>query len=117
MRRLVLAVCLVVLNLAAADYSGTYKGDFATSSGTVENTLVLKMSGNTLTGTLTNQFGELPIQDGSVDDQEMFFYVVVKEEGQDFRMLYRGRIFADEIQFKVEAGERELLLVLKRTPS
>ena len=44
----------------AADYSGTYKGDVDSSSGKVENTLVLKMSGSELTGTLTNQFGVLP---------------------------------------------------------
>src|SRR3954447_4986894 len=98
----------------AADYSGTYKGDVASSSGKVENTLVLEMSGSDLTGTLTNQFGTLPLTDGHVDGQDLFFVVVVKEEADPFRMVYRGHIFVDEIQFKIQAGERQIDLVAKK---
>ena len=104
----------VALTGWAADYSGTYKGDLTLSTGRVENKLVLKMKGNNLTGTLTNQYGELPIQNGSVDGQDLFFVVVVKDEGEDFRMVYRGHIFEDEIQFRVEAGERQIDLVVKK---
>jgi hypothetical protein len=99
-----------------ADYSGTYVGELNTTSGPVANKLVLKMSGTSLKGTLKNQYGELPIKDGSVDGQDFFFYVVVKEEGDDFRMVYRGHIFQDEIQFKIEAGERQIDLVVKKVP-
>jgi hypothetical protein len=98
----------------AADYSGTYKGDVASSSGKVENTLVLKMSGSDLAGTLTNQFGVLPLQNGHVDGQDLFFVVMVKEEGDPFRMVYRGHIYVDEIQFKIQAGERQIDLVAKK---
>lgn len=98
----------------AADYSGTYKGDVASSSGKVENTLVLKMNGSDLTGTLTNQFGVLPLQNGHVDGQDLFFVVMVKEEGDPFRIVYRGHIYVDEIQFKIQAGERQIDLVAKK---
>ena len=64
------------------------------SSGKIANTLVLKMSGSELTGTLTNQFGVLPLQNGHVDGQDLFFVVIVKEEGDPFRMVYRGHIFS-----------------------
>jgi hypothetical protein len=107
-----LLLCLVAF--AAADYSGTYKGDVASSSGKIENKLVLKMSGSDLTGTLTNQFGVLPLQNGHVDGQDLFFVVIVKEEGDPFRMVYRGHIYVDEIQFKIEAGERQIDLVAKK---
>jgi hypothetical protein len=108
--------CLLLWAIAAfaADYSGTYKGDVASSSGKVENTLVLKMSGADLTGTLTNQFGVLPLQNGHVDGQDLFFVVMVKEEGDPFRMVYRGHIYVDEIQFKIQAGERQIDLVAKK---
>jgi hypothetical protein len=98
----------------AADYSGTYKGDVQSSSGKIENKLVLKTSGNEITGTLTNQFGVLPLIEGHLDGQDLFFVVVVKEEGDPFRMVYRGHIFGDEIQFKIEAGERQIDLVAKK---
>ena len=112
--RYVAAVLLTALAALAADYSGTYKGDVQSSSGRVENTLVLKMDGNKLTGTLSNQFGVLPLQNGHVDGQDLFFVVIVKEEGDPFRMVYRGHIFSDEIQFKIEAGERQIDLVAKK---
>ena len=99
----------------AADYSGTYKGDVASSSGKVENKLVLKTTGSEITGTLTNQFGVLPLTEGHLDGQDLFFVVIVKDEGDPFRMVYRGHIFGDEIQFKIEAGERQIDLVAKKT--
>jgi len=112
--KLLLAGLMFSSTILAADYSGTYTGDYQGSSGKVENTLVLKMKGSTLTGTLKNQYGVLPIQKGAVDGQDFFFVVVVKDEGEDFRMVYRGHIFQDEIQFRVEAGERQIDLVVKK---
>jgi hypothetical protein len=97
-----------------ADYSGTYKGDVASSSGKVENKLVLTTNGDKLSGTLTNQFGVLPLTEGHIDGQDLFFVVTVKEEGDPFRMVYRGHVFVDEIQFKIEAGERQIDLVAKK---
>jgi len=91
------------------DHSGVYKGEVATFSGKVENTLVIKQdSKGKVTGTLTNQYGTLPLIDGAMDQDDLFFVVVVNDEGHDFRMVYRGRIFDNEFQFKVEAGERRI---------
>ena len=112
--RCLAALLILTLTAIGADYSGTYKGDVSTSSGKVENTLVLKMSGSDLSGTLTNQFGTLPLAEGHVDGQDLFFVVIVKEEGDPFRMVYRGHIFVDEIQFKIQAGERQIDLVAKK---
>lgn len=106
---------LFAFPMFAADHSGVYKGDFDTTSGKVENVLVMKADGKSLTGTLKNQFGELKLQGGAVEGDDFFFYVIVKEEDDDFRMVYRGHIFQDEIQFRVEAGERQLQLVVKKT--
>ncbi len=112
--RIVAVPLFWIVSAFAADYSGTYLGDVITSNGKVENKLVLKMKSDALTGTLTNQYGSLPIEHGAVDGQDLFFVVVVKDEGEDFRMVYRGHIFADEIQFRVEAGERQIDLVVKK---
>jgi hypothetical protein len=98
----------------AQNYSGTYKAEVQTSSGKAENTLVLSMKGTTLSGTLTNQMGKFPIQNGSVDGADVFFNVTVKDDGDDFKMTYRGHVFGDEITFKVEAGERVIEMVAKK---
>jgi hypothetical protein len=112
MRSLALLTLLFALSALAqrgGDHSGVYKGEVSTSSGKVENTLVLHQDAKgKVTGTLTNQYGTLPLIDGSMDVDDVFFVVVVNDEGHDFRMVYRGRIFADEFQFKVEAGERRI---------
>jgi hypothetical protein len=106
---LALFCVLPVFAQRGGDHSGTYKGEVATSSGKVENTLVIKQDAKgKVTGTLTNQYGTLPLIDGAMDQDDVFFVVVVNDEGHDFRMVYRGRIFDNEFQFKVEAGERRI---------
>lgn len=101
--------------LLGADLTGTYQGEVETSSGKAKNVLVLKMKGTTLTGTLTNQFGKLPIEHGAVDGEEIFFNVTVDNDGEPFKMTYRGHVFAgNEIQFKIEAGERVIDLITKK---
>jgi len=113
----ILALCAAVSALAqrGGDPSGVYKGEMATSTGKVENTLVLKIEGHKVTGTLTNQYGVLPLIDGAMDQDDLFFVVVVNDEGHDFRMVYRGHIFLNnEFQFRIEAGERRLDFIARK---
>jgi hypothetical protein len=115
---LCLFFALPLFSQRGGNHSGTYKGEVATSSGKVENTLVLKQDANgKVTGTLTNQYGTLPLIDGAMDQDDVFFVVIVNDEGHDFRMVYRGRIFADEFQFKVEAGERRIDWIARKVGS
>jgi hypothetical protein len=117
MRTLIVVVLFSVLPAFAqrgGDHSGVYKGEMATSSGKVENTLVIKDVKGKVTGTLTNQYGVLPLIDGAMDLDDLFFVVVVNDEGHEFRMVYRGRIFDNEFQFRIEAGERRLDLIAKK---
>ena len=114
---MVRAAILVVLSwaiCAAADVSGTYKGDMQTSSGKAETTITLVAKGSELTGTVANQMGKFPIENGSVEGDDLFFAITVKDDGDDFRITYRGHVFGVEIQFRVEAGERVLLLAAKK---
>src|ERR1019366_1059846 len=96
------------------DHSGTYVGEVATSSGKVTNTRVIKDVKGKVTGTLTNQYGTLPLIDGAMDLDDLFFVVVVDDDGHPFRMVYRGRIFDNEFQFRIEAGERRIDLIAKK---
>ena len=114
MRRLFAFLAFCAPLALAADLSGTYKAEVQTSSGKAENTLVIQMKGTALTGTLTNQLGKFPIQNGSVDGEDVFFNVTVKDDGDDFKMTYRGHAFGGEITFRVEAGERVIDMVAKK---
>lgn len=102
---------ILLFLLLFADYSGTYRAEVLTTSGKAKNTLVLKSTGKDLTGTITNQMGTFPLQNGAVDGEDIFFNVVVKDEGDDFKMTYRGHVFGNEITFKIEAGERIIEMV------
>ncbi len=114
MRRTLLLLALLATTAFAADFSGTWKADVQTSSGKVVNTLVLKSSGTSVTGTISNQMGKFPIRNGSVDGEDIFFNVMVKDDGDDFKMTYRGHVFGGEITFKVEAGERVIEMIAKK---
>ena len=107
-------IALTALLAQKADLSGTYTGN---GQGNGESTLVLAVKGTTATGTLKNQFGQLKIENGSVDGQDLFFNVFIDRDGDHFKMTYRGHSFGDEIQFKIEAGERMLDLIVKKKVS
>jgi hypothetical protein len=94
-----------------ADISGTYHG---TGQGTGESTLVLLVKGADVTGTLKNHFGEFKLVDGSVNGEDLFFNIFIDRDGDHFKMTYRGHSFGNEIQFKIEAGERMLDLIVKK---
>lgn len=115
-RTIALLSCLLAATfpMFAVDFTGTYKGDLTGTGSRTENTIVFKMKGTDLSGTLKNPTGVYPIENGSVDGQDVFFNVTIKVDGDDFRLTYRGHLFADEIQFRVEAGERVLDLVAKK---
>jgi hypothetical protein len=93
------------------DLNGTYKGS---GQGNGDSTLVLQVKSGVVTGTLKNQFGQLKLENGSVDGDDVFFNVFIDRDGDHFKMTYRGHSFGDEIQFKIEAGERMLDLIVKK---
>ena len=70
--------------------------------------LLLKHQGSQLTGTLKTPYGEFPLQDGNVEATDVFFNVVIRRDAYELKTTYRGHLFSDEIQFRVEAGERML---------
>ena len=107
-------IALSALLAQKADLSGTYQGN---GQGNGASTLVLTVKGDSATGTLKNQFGQFKLENGSVDGQDIFFNIFIDRDGDHFKMTYRGHSFGDEIQFKIEAGERMLDLIVKKEGS
>lgn len=104
-------IFLTALLAQKTDISGTYHGN---GQGNGDSTLVLAVKGTTATGTLKNQFGQFKLENGSVDGQDLFFNIYIDRDGDHFKMTYRGHSFGDEIQFKIEAGERMLDLIVRK---
>jgi hypothetical protein len=124
MRLATLCIALLSLALGSAiaqrgmfDFTGVWKMEMVGADVKAETLLDVKMKGDTLTGKLKTPNGEFPIENGSVDGQDLFFNVVVKRDDYSLKTTYRGHLFSEEIQFSVEAGERMLQLIARRATS
>ena len=92
---LLLAFCLMVL---AADIDGKWTGQVQGPQGAMDITIVLKADGEKLTGTLTNQLGEVALQDGSIKGDAVAFKVVREFNGNKFTVVYKGKLAGDELK-------------------
>jgi hypothetical protein len=95
-----------------ADFTGVWKLESADSKAPI--LLEFKQEGQKLTGKLKTPYGEFPLQNGSVEGQDLFFNVVIERDEYKLKTAYRGHQFAEEIQFTIEAGERTLLAIGRR---
>lgn len=90
------------------DPTGTWKWSLTTPAGdTRETTLVLKLDGDKLTGTISGRRGETPISNATLKGDEISF-LVVREFGENkFTNKYSGKISGDTIKGKMEFVDRE----------
>lgn len=103
------------VTLFAAGYNGTWKAQLATPHGKLQNVIVLKTEGDKVTGTMKNEMGEFPLEDGSVEGLDVFFTVLFKHDGNEVKMVFRGHMFTnEEIQFKIEAGDDALDMIAQK---
>ena len=111
--RLVAAILALAVCLVAADISGNWKGVLKGGNGDLDTTIALKVDGEKLTGTVTNMYGEEQITEGSVKGDEIAFTIIAG--GGQFKLVYKGKVEADQIRFKVAVGDLgESELIVKR---
>ena len=89
----------------AADVTGKWTAAIDTQIGVQNYTYDFKVDGEKLTGTAKSQFSESPIVEGSVKGDEISFVENLKFEGQEVRVVYKGKIAGDEIKFNRQVGE------------
>ncbi|MPY89109.1 MAG: hypothetical protein GEU99_14430 [Luteitalea sp.] len=114
-----LALSLVVLaTVSAADISGTWKAEFTAPGGqTVENTFVFEVDGDTLTGTVSSEMaGESPIEEGTIDGDEISFAATRSIRGNEMRSHYEGKVDGDKIDLTVtvQGGDRSFDMTATR---
>ncbi|WP_080055549.1 hypothetical protein [Spirosoma aerolatum] len=108
MKKLLFSLFLSIVSLVAFAQSpidGNWKGSRETQNGTFEVNYTFKVEGNKLTGTWKTQFGESPIQEGTVDGKKISYSITFN----DRKMSYTGELVSDkEIVVKSERGEMKL---------
>ena len=92
---LLFAFSLAVL---AAGIDGKWTGQVQGPQGSMDITFVFKADGEKLTGTLTNQMGEVAIQEGTIKGDAVSFKVVREFNGNKFTLKYTGKLAGDELK-------------------
>jgi hypothetical protein len=96
-------LCLLPLAAQAADVNGQWLAQIPGRSGnTLETTFNFKASGQQLTGTMENQYGERQISDGKISGDDISFTVRIDMGGNEVTFLYNGKAAGDEIKFTRE---------------
>jgi hypothetical protein len=113
-----IALISVLPGAKAADVSGTWKGAFDFQGSSIDLTLHLKIDGTTVTGTVEG----LPttpaeIHDGALAGDTVTFWVNTDYQGQTYKLLYKGKIAADQISFDfgTEDGSWSTPLTVKKS--
>lgn len=85
---------------AAPDVTGIWKGAFDFNGQSIPLTLNLTAAGGAVTGTVEG----LPttpaaIHDGKIDGDTLTFWLTTDYQGQPYKLLYKGKIAASQIDF------------------
>ena len=104
------AVMLMAFTVSswAADVAGKWIAEAPSGQGTSEITLIFKVDGNALTGTLDNSVmpGAIEIKDGKVEGDDVSFHVLRSFGENEMKVVWKGKVAGDEIKFTraIEGG-------------
>jgi hypothetical protein len=102
-RVLLLSVCVILASFAAAmagDLNGKWIAQVPGRDGqTRETTFNFKVEGDKLTGTVSGRQGDTAISDGKISGDDLSFTVVMNFQGNEVKLLYKGKVAGEEIKF------------------
>lgn len=101
LRRLALFAFIVAVPAAqAADPTGIWKGTFDFQGSSIPLTITLKIAGTMVTGTVEGlPTTPVEIHDGTLAGDTVSFWVNTDYQGQTYKLVYKGKIAADQITF------------------
>jgi len=115
--RIILFLLLAASAVFAADVTGKWVAQVPGRGGeTREATFTFKADGNQLTGSVSSPRGEMPISDGKVDGDTISFNQVMEFNGNEVKLMFKGKVSGDEIKFtrQREGGDRVQEFTAKR---
>jgi hypothetical protein len=91
--------CQSLINLDTPDVTGKWVAQIPGRQGTVETTFTLKADEGKVTGTVSTPQGSNPISEGKIGETDLSFVVAVRINGNETRLLYKGKVAGEEIKF------------------
>ena len=92
----------------AADIDGKWTGQFQGRRGTQTQTIMLKVDGNTLTGSVQGgRGGPVEISNGTIDGNNVSFTVVREFKDNKITQQFKGSISGGELKLTVSGGRGE----------
>jgi hypothetical protein len=117
MRFLGIVAILITIGIPvyAADVDGKWSGTVQSPMGDLPVAFTFKADGAKLTGTTTGfDGGEVQISDGKVDGNTITFTVTFDFGGMPFMLSYKGIVAANEIKMSGDAFGMPFEFVLKK---
>ena len=97
----------------AQGIDGKWKGEMQTPNGPMDLTFNFKVTGDSLTGTVATQMGEMPIINGKVDGKKFSFDVSFN----DMTINHQCTFMSDSISMRVPGMQGDTMqIILKRVP-
>ncbi len=97
-----------IVSAWAAGVAGKWIAEAPSGQQTSEITLVFKVDGTALTGTLDNSAmpGAIEIKDGKVEGDDVSFHVLRSFGENEMKVVWKGKVAGDEIRFTraIEGG-------------
>lgn len=106
-RHLLILASLCLMPAFAADITGKWTASIETAIGQQNYVYDFKADGEKLTGTAKNSLGEaaMPITEGKISGDTVTFVEVLKFEGNEIKITYKGKISGDEIKFARQVAD------------
>ncbi len=110
----IFALALLAVTISQAQgIDGKWKGEMQSPNGPFELTFSFKVAGDTLTGAVLGQMGDMPISNGKVNGKEFSFDVSMG----DMTISHQCTFMTDSISMKVKGFQGEPTeIILKRAP-
>lgn len=96
---MIVLLSLFAVTAVAADISGKWTSEAAGRDGTPQvTTYTFKVSGTTLTGTITTARGDQAISEGTVTGDEVSFVTVREGQNGTMKTTFKGKVAGSEIR-------------------
>jgi hypothetical protein len=108
------AVIFLAMSIGhAQDINGKWKGEMQSPNGPMDLIFNFKVGGDSLTGTVATQMGEMPIINGKVNGKTFSFDVSFNE----MTINHQCTFMSDSISMKVPGMQGDTMqIILKRVP-
>jgi hypothetical protein len=113
--RVVFVGVLVFLSLIMSATAGDISGTWIAQTLIFKVTMVFKVDGTTITGTVqTRPVDETEIKDGKIDGDKISFYIVRTENKKKVKVRFKGIVAGDEIKFTRDADGDVTQIIAKK---